>query len=726
MSRAIVNTASLPAAPGWPCRAKPGKPFLRFSFPTRFRRVRLLFALLAVLLPLVSQAAWERTGATPSGAVYRLAVPEGWRAGDGLVVYQHELAYEAVQPPDLGPLLDHQLAQGYAVAASAYRQTGWALFAAGQDNRELVERFRVEFGDPGRVLTYGRAMGGQIALQMAQHPANTVDGVLALCPSVAGHLDWEAALDLRVVYDAVCADVDGGQLPSAVDRPWLVPAGEVSPHGLARTVLAVNQCLGLDQPSWLRSDPQQQRLAQLKQAAGLADDHAVLPQLAYATLGLTDLMRDPGKLAGGLAIGNQGVDYGDAVLNDQVARIDRDPFAALALRRLANVADGVQGKVLSLHPGNDPLIRSGHQHELRRQLPESRLSSVLVHDESGAQCHFSNAELVTAWDALDAWTQGQHARPDAVELQAHCLATEDAGIAAGPCRIDPDLQPLALADTHRHRPLPVEAVDTRFSGSWYDPTRNGEGWLIEVLDDRNAQIYGFTFPTSTDTGEQLWLTGTGRIDGDGIVVDRLERLDSGRFADGKGQPPNTRDWGSARFVFPACGQARLRVQGPEGYGYHERDLVQLTALAGQSCDRAASAESAGLGAFSGSFYDPATPGQGLVIGVDDQGAVTGMVFSYDLDGGPLWLFARGALDLRGRLLLGPALQPVGTRYDRFEPGDIEHRTWGAVLVEFNGCDQATLHFVSDTPGYGDGRLPLRRLTRPAGIGTCAMPRTGER
>ncbi len=680
-----------------------------------------LLALLAALLPLVSHAAWERTGATPSGAIYRLAVPEGWRAGDGLVVYQHDLAFEAAQPPDLGPLLDHQLAQGYAVAASAYRQTGWALFAAGQDNRELVERFRIEFGDPGPVLAYGRAMGGQIALQMAQDPTNAVDGVLALCPSVAGHLDWEAALDLRVVYDAVCAGVDGGQLPTAADRPWLVPAGDVSPDGLERTVVAVNRCLGTDLPGWLRSEAQRQRLEQLKRAAGLADDGVVLPQLAYATLGLTDLMRDPGKLAGAQAIGNQGVDYGDTSLNGQVRRVDSDPFAALALRRLAGVGEDVQGKVLSLHANNDPLISSAHQRHLRRELPSRQLASVLVHGESGAHCRFTDAELVTAWDALDAWVLGQGAKPDALELQTRCLATEDAGVVAGPCRIDPDLAPETTEQAFRLRLRAVDRVDARFSGSWYDPTRDGEGWLIEVLDQRTAQIYGFTFPSSGDSGEQLWLTGTGRIDGDGIVVERLERLDGGRFGGSRGQVPRARLWGSARLVFPACGEARLRVQGPDGYGAHERALTQLTSLAGQSCSDGPGSESAGLGAFSGSFYDPATPGQGLVIGVDGQGTVTAVVFSYDRDGAPLWLFARGALDLRGRLLLGPALQPVGTRYDRFDRADIERRTWGALLVEFDGCDRATLHFVSETPGQGDGRLPLARLTRPAGIGTCLLP-----
>lgn len=674
---------------------------------------------------MLSQAAWERTGATPAGAVYRLAVPEGWRAGDGLVVYQHDLAFEATQPPDLGPLRDHQLAQGYAVAASAYRHTGWALFAASQDNRELVERFRIEFGEPGPILTYGRGMGGQIALQMAQDPANAVDGTLALCPSVAGHLDWESALDLRVVYDAVCAGVDGGQLPTAADRPWLVSAGDVSPDGLARTVLAVNRCLGLDQPNWLRSDAQQQRLDHLTHAVGLIDETAVLPQLAQATLGLTDLMRDPGKLAGAQAIGNQGVDYGDGDLNSQVRRIDSDPFAAQALRQLAAVGDGIQGKVLSLHVGSDPLISSAHQQFLRAQLPSSQLASALVHDSSGAHCRLTDAELATAWDALDHWVRKRGAKPDALELQARCLASEDAELVAGPCRIDPALQPMPAEQAFRPRTRAVDAIDARFSGSWYDPSRDGEGWLIEVLDERTAQVYGFTFPSSRDAGEQLWLTGTGRIDGDGIVVERLEQLDGGRFGSGAKAAPRTQLWGSARFVFTGCGEARLRVQGPDRYGSHERALTQLTSLAGQSCSNTAQAPGEGLGAFSGSFYDPATPGQGLVLGVGPQGAVTALVFSYDRDGAPLWLFAQGVLDLRGRLLLGPALQPVGTRYDQFDRQRIERHVWGALLLEFDGCDRAMLHFVSETPGYGEGRLPLTRLTRPTGIGTCAMPERSE-
>lgn len=684
--------------------------------------MRFLIALLA-LLPVISHAAWERTGATPSGAIYRMAVPEGWRAGDGLVVYQHDLAFEPTQPPDLGPLLAHQLAQGYAVAASGYRHTGWALFASAQDNRELVERFHIEFGDPGTVLTYGQAMGGRIALQMAGDAETDVDGVLALCPSGPGHLAWEAALDLRVVYDAVCAEVDGGQLPSASDRDWLLPAGQISLAGLQGTVIAANRCLGVNLPSWLRSDAQQQRLQRIGAAIGLTDDQALLPLLAQATLGLTDLLRDPGKLAGIDAIGNADVDYGETTLNAVIRRIEADPFAALAFRRLSDIAGAGSARVLSLHDGNDPLVSTTQPLELERLLPEQRISSARITGEPGNPCQLTDAELISTWDALAAWV-ADAAQPDAVELQARCLATVDAGIAGGDCRIDPDRPVQLPTQAVRSRNRAVEQVDARFSGSWYDPSRDGEGWLIEVLDERTAQIYGFTFPGAGESGEQLWLTGTGHIDGDGVVVDRLDRLDGGGFADRSDAAPQPLHWGRAEFVFPACGQARLRVQGPPGYGSHERALTQLGTLAGQSCADAdgdtSKPDQSGLGGFSGSFYDPSRPGQGVVVGVDEQGSATAVVFSHDDDGSPLWLFARGAVDQRGRLMLAPVLQPVGPRYDDFSATAIDRRFWGALLLEFADCDRATAHYVSKDPAFGDGGWPLTRLTRPAGIGACAL------
>ncbi len=40
------------------------------------------------------------SGTTASGAYYRIAVPDGWKSGDSLVLFQHGLSFD---PPDANP-----------------------------------------------------------------------------------------------------------------------------------------------------------------------------------------------------------------------------------------------------------------------------------------------------------------------------------------------------------------------------------------------------------------------------------------------------------------------------------------------------------------------------------------------------------------------------------------------------------------------------------------------
>src|SRR5690349_10577926 len=70
-------------------------------------------------------------GQTASGAYYQIQVPDGWKPGGSLVLFQHGLSFDGPTPnPDLGPLASLQLLEGYAVAASSYSQRAWALFNA--------------------------------------------------------------------------------------------------------------------------------------------------------------------------------------------------------------------------------------------------------------------------------------------------------------------------------------------------------------------------------------------------------------------------------------------------------------------------------------------------------------------------------------------------------------------------------------------------------------------
>lgn len=49
-----------------------------------------------------------------------------------------------------------------------------------------------------------------------------------------------------------------------------------------------------------------------------------------------------------------------------------------------------------------------------------------------------------------------------------------------------------------------------FSGAWFDPARSGEGFVIEVLEDRRVVVYWFTYQPD-GSGDQVWIMGDGEI-----------------------------------------------------------------------------------------------------------------------------------------------------------------------------------------------------------------------
>jgi len=65
---------------------------------------------------------------------------------------------------------------------------------------------------------------------------------------------------------------------------------------------------------------------------------------------------------------------------------------------------------------------------------------------------------------------------------------------------------LAGSTCHNQHP------DQWISGAWYNPERDGEGFVVEVNEDGRVIVYWFTF-TPNDSGEQAWLIGerTGTI-----------------------------------------------------------------------------------------------------------------------------------------------------------------------------------------------------------------------
>jgi hypothetical protein len=402
------------------------------------------------------------TGMAPSGAWYQIQIPAGWKSGDALVMYQHGLDFKnASSPPGLGPLSSVMLGEGYAMAASSYRQRGWALFSAIDDNRELLDVFEQIAGTPGEIVPFGGSLGGLITLKLAEARGfPPVHGAFALCPVAAGSRAWDAAIDLRLAYDVVCRNA--GDLPTGAEPlPWALNLNQI-PDDLsdlsdqvqvAKALLPLNQCTGINLPSWLRNDAMQRRLDELMTFSHISDEQFFLTNVAYAVFVMSDLVRAPDKLDNRNPFTTVGVDYSsDPAIDAGIARISADPAAAAAFRAFSDFSGAVgDAKILSMHTSRDQLVIPPNQEFIRNVVPADQLTSAIVDEDTPTHCGFTDAEGLAGWEALRAWKDGAP-QPDVAALQQACSTLAASGAAKGPCRFDPGAQIAPFDSLVRPRP----------------------------------------------------------------------------------------------------------------------------------------------------------------------------------------------------------------------------------------------------------------------------------
>ena len=123
------------------------------------------------------------------------------------------------------------------------------------------------------------------------------------------------------------------------------------------------------------------------------------------------------------------------------------------------------------------------------------------------------------------------------------------------------LQPVALAVLLALPGLSVTAsedpyaeatgfeINNALSGTWYNPARDGEGFIIDVANAGNIVISFYTYDKS---GQQMWLIGTGDVDGSVATID-FYVTQGGIY--GAGFDPelvSTIHWGTGVFTFSEC------------------------------------------------------------------------------------------------------------------------------------------------------------------------------
>ena len=399
------------------------------------RRVILLTLLAAALLcaPTLAQGVDVIAGVSERGVWYTIAVPATWNGG--LVFYNHGFDLSpASGPPSLGELQELQLLEGFAIAASGFRQVGWAVFESDDDLEELYQIFSDNFGPPGFTIVYGPSAGGAITVRaIEQAEIGNVIGAMPFCGAVAGSRNWDLSLDARVLYDAICQDVPGANIPGGAEG---LPLGTtLTPTD---NVLRANVCFGHDLPRDMRTADQQKRLDKFLGILQIPQSFINTSLAFYTTFAMSELVHNPGKLGGEIGFGNRNVDYGDPVINADIQRVAPRAAKRKLLRENFTPKGKVGAtKILSIHTDQDGLVIVENESEYAKVVPRGNLTVGVVREAVPSHCGFTGAELVAAWETLRGWLAGDP-QPSALTLQIMCLALETSF--GGPCRFDPTYQ----------------------------------------------------------------------------------------------------------------------------------------------------------------------------------------------------------------------------------------------------------------------------------------------
>jgi hypothetical protein len=147
-----------------------------------------------------------------NGAPYRIRVPAVWNGT--LLVWAHGYRDKADHPgevdnrnADIAPsaaLEAPLLAQGFALAGSAYRDNGWEVEGAIQDMKDLTVLFRSYVAQPDRTILWSASLGSIITFESMERFGGVYNGALAMCGASAGSTrNWDLALALYLGYDVV-------------------------------------------------------------------------------------------------------------------------------------------------------------------------------------------------------------------------------------------------------------------------------------------------------------------------------------------------------------------------------------------------------------------------------------------------------------------------------------------------------------------------------------------
>jgi hypothetical protein len=364
-----------------------------------------------------------------SGSAYRIEVPDDWN-GD-LVMYAHGYAgtgnVVSVSNPQLR---EFYIENGYAWAASSYRQNGYNVGDGVQDTHDLMVHFPKLTGERAPRETYmtGVSMGGEITAVSIERYRGQFTAAMPTCGVLGANdlfdyflganatafalteapLEYPDSLEAGTAYtpefvQAVKQEVMPGLGIADPPGPFFAPSFATADG--AAWVGAVTQLSGGDRPGAAGAVAYWSSFG----FGALSDVpflFGVYPGLNGGTLGYAD-----GNVADNSDTvyqldGNPAVSPAEAELNADVLRVEATATETTnpARTQLPDVDGDAKIPVLSLHNLGDLFVPFSMEQSYARKVAENASDLFVSRAIRGTgHCEFTDEELATGFTDLVAW-----------------------------------------------------------------------------------------------------------------------------------------------------------------------------------------------------------------------------------------------------------------------------------------------------------------------------------
>jgi hypothetical protein len=241
------------------------------------------------------------------------------------------------------------------------------------------------------------------------------------------------------------------------------------------------------------------------------------------------------------------------------------------------------------------------------------------------------------------------------------------------------------------------------TGQWWNPTRDGEGFFIEIIDTGSGNQIGIAMYTFDADGDPLWIVGNVLIGSSDEIADIpvFEFNGPSWGSDYDMGDLNRIPFGTITVVFPTCDTALFSVQPDGALEAGDYSLTRITSVEGVGCTEPPDPPPSGItsGKWQGSHVCLMVNPEGThVVGGDLSECDAQAAFDSNLEGisnelkecnvttsceGP-WPIVNGefiCLNTRGELAYGTFTSNTSVSGSAFEPeggvGEFCSATWSA-------------------------------------------------